>query len=78
MKQIAAITNYGASTVKSVICKVASAIIENMEDIFLTTQTCEYEWLEVAADFESRTCMPNCIGSIGKLHTLYIIINYTE
>ena len=65
MEQIAAITNYGSSTVKSAICKVASAIIENMEDIFLTTPTCEDEWLEVAADFESRTCMPNCIVEVS-------------
>jgi hypothetical protein len=67
MEQISALTNFGATTVREVIRRVALSSVENMAEIFMALLTTEEEWLEVSAEFETRTCMPNCIGSIGNL-----------
>ena len=46
--------------------EVARSIIQEMEPIFMHIPETEREWLEVAAEFETRTCLPNCLGSIGE------------
>lgn len=64
--QIQAVTNYGYSTIQTIIHRVANAIIDTIEAIYLRVPQNEDEWRQVAIGFEEDTCLPNCLGSIGK------------
>jgi len=62
---IASIANYGATTIGKIVKEVSQCIIENMEGYFLNVPESPEEWLEIAAGFEQKTGLPNCIGAIG-------------
>lgn len=67
MKQISAITNYGYSTIQNAIKRVTKAVIDSMEGIFLSLPDSEEDWMHIAADFETDTKLPNCLGAIGDV-----------
>lgn len=78
MSRIAAITNYGVSTVRKTIRMVSNNIIECLEPLFLCFPESEEEWKEVSHCFEVKTGLPNCCGAIGginKWHDLYFILD---
>ena len=53
--------------VSNLILKTCDAIFEILAPIYLTTPSCQEEWLKIANDFEELWNLPNMIGALdGK------------
>ena len=58
----------GNTTVSNIIKKTCDAIFEKLAPIYLTTPSCEEEWLKLANDFEELWNFPNMIGALDCKH----------
>jgi hypothetical protein len=62
---ISGATKFGEKTVLTHVYGVAKAIRERMAN-FIRVPSSPEEWLSIAKDFERRTCLPNCLGAVGR------------
>lgn len=67
VEDLASLSMYGASTIRTIIVRVAHAIWNRMHETYLKIPSSENEWMIVADEFAANCFLPHCIGAIGRL-----------
>lgn len=70
LNTIAAVANYGVSTVRKAVQAVANVINIELKDTWVATPESEDEWCSVSSKFEQKCALPNVLGAIGLLMLL--------